>query len=139
VELSPPPRPRRAKVELRLTLLVLHSSSGEVALMRRGRGLLRNTTGLPILLPELAEAARQYLEARGARPQAARTEVTHSITHHAISAAVWTVSLPSALAEEFTRDVLQTDEIEWCPPEKAPRSVASSLDRKALLAVAELQ
>ncbi|MCU0664600.1 MAG: A/G-specific adenine glycosylase [Myxococcota bacterium] len=138
VEMSPPPRPRRAKVSTPLTLLVLRRSSGEVALLRRTSGLLRDTFGLPILSRDMADTALQYLEAKGARPVAVATDLAHSITHHVITATVWTLSLRSVRALQFASDVLQIDSIEWCPFDEAPACVASSLDRKALLAASGL-
>lgn len=137
VEASPPPRPKRAKIETSVTLLALRRPSGEIALVQRTTGLLKGTVGLPILSPVLGDAALRCLEREKAVLDAQATGLRHSITHHDIRATVLLFSLPRTHLESLVRAAIPTDKIEWFDAKIVAQNVSSSLDRKALHLVLE--
>lgn len=137
ISASPPPRPRRPRIDTRIAILVLRRSR-DTALVLRIRGLLKHTTGLPILSLERADRVVRQLENAGARTFAISPPLKHSITHHDITATVWSVKLPATMDDSILSAALGASVIEWCETDTVPGQVAASLDRKALDAIGEL-
>jgi len=125
----PPPRPRKAFVDVALTILIPYDARGNlVAIARREKGFLADTTGFPICAPGdiVPKDALRLDDGFG-----------HTITRHRLACRVAILprdsdlgTVGAALCAEGVRDPV------WLPLEEAERRVDSSLDRKALQAFA---
>lgn len=133
IEQYPPKKPRRTLVNIELvTLIVWHKPTNTLALVKRTKGFLANTIGLPLLsTSELLdlESKLHSLPLQILKPTAS---FSHTITHHRISGKV---AIAQAIQQNDAVLVLQklslSEHIYWVNRSELVVTLATTLDKKA--------
>jgi A/G-specific adenine glycosylase len=151
VRLCPPPKPRKAFLDVDLVALrlVWENPSAEekekFALFERTDGFLSGTLGFPLFRADEQFSPEAFLQSALASPEVRSAQwhqgdVSHTITRHRITLRALSIRLnplwvPETKAELMVRQLLNrysipAGELVWVSKSQTRQSLATSLDRK---------